>query len=266
MLEFILAFMPVFVLFLGIVQLTLLAVAQLVVRHAAITAARSAVVVLPDDPRHYLNEPINHIDPPASLLGMAATVVAARLAGVPMADALDDHSRISAIHTAAYVPLAAIAPDAALSVRMFGWSGASNVATALGSSGVGRLAFGVGVYLPIATAVTFPVAPGARELQELEVSTDPVVVRVTHLVPCAVPLAGALLCRKLKWAAGCGGWRAPARPTRPARHCRSCAPQPALRFRIDCGPARLPVAVLQAEASMPAQPTRYPYPVEARQP
>ena len=56
MLEFLLAFVPVLLLFLGAVQLTLLSVAELVVQHAAIAGARSAAVVLDDDPARYENE------------------------------------------------------------------------------------------------------------------------------------------------------------------------------------------------------------------
>jgi Flp pilus assembly protein TadG len=56
MLEFLVAFVPVLLLFLGAVQLALLSVAELVVRHAAIAGARSAAVVLDDDPARYENE------------------------------------------------------------------------------------------------------------------------------------------------------------------------------------------------------------------
>jgi hypothetical protein len=51
--EFLIAFMPVFVLFLSLVQLVLIEMANLVAKHAAVTAARAAMVVLPDDPAHY---------------------------------------------------------------------------------------------------------------------------------------------------------------------------------------------------------------------
>jgi Flp pilus assembly protein TadG len=56
MLEFLVAFVPVLVLFLGVLQLALLAVAQLAVQHAAIAGARSASVVLDDDPAAYGGE------------------------------------------------------------------------------------------------------------------------------------------------------------------------------------------------------------------
>jgi hypothetical protein len=51
--EFLIAFLPIFVLFLSLVQLTLIEMANLVAKHAAVTAARAAMVVLPDDPANY---------------------------------------------------------------------------------------------------------------------------------------------------------------------------------------------------------------------
>ena len=51
-----LAFMPIFTLFLGLVQLGVLYVADLAVHHAAYRAARAAAVVLDDDPRYYEGE------------------------------------------------------------------------------------------------------------------------------------------------------------------------------------------------------------------
>lgn len=53
MVEFLIAFLPLFVLFLSLVQFTGLVVAKLVVQHAASTAVRAAVVVLDDDPENY---------------------------------------------------------------------------------------------------------------------------------------------------------------------------------------------------------------------
>ncbi len=48
--EFLIAFFPLLVIFLGICQLALIASARLVVQHAALAAARSAIVVLEDSP------------------------------------------------------------------------------------------------------------------------------------------------------------------------------------------------------------------------
>lgn len=54
--EFLLAFIPIFTLFMGISQLVLLWSARIVVEHAATRAARTAAVVLDDDPRYYDGE------------------------------------------------------------------------------------------------------------------------------------------------------------------------------------------------------------------
>jgi hypothetical protein len=54
-------------------------------------------------------------------------------------------------------------------------------------------------YLSIATAIVFPLAPGSSALQLTEVSEDLIVLRVVHLVPCAVPVVRTLLCSKLSW-------------------------------------------------------------------
>jgi hypothetical protein len=51
--EFLIAFLPVYVFFLCLLQLGLLFTVQLLTEHAAVSAARAAAVVLADDPRHY---------------------------------------------------------------------------------------------------------------------------------------------------------------------------------------------------------------------
>lgn len=51
--EFLVAFFPLFVFFLGLVQLADLHQANIIVHHAAMMAVRSAIVILPDDPQFY---------------------------------------------------------------------------------------------------------------------------------------------------------------------------------------------------------------------
>jgi hypothetical protein len=55
--EFLLAFMPIFIFFMALIQLSLIYSAKLVVDHATYRALRSAIVVLDDDPRYYGGEP-----------------------------------------------------------------------------------------------------------------------------------------------------------------------------------------------------------------
>ena len=59
MIEFVIVFLPLFLLMLCILQLALLYATSLGVRHAATIGARSAIVVLPDDQARYDGEPLN---------------------------------------------------------------------------------------------------------------------------------------------------------------------------------------------------------------
>jgi hypothetical protein len=51
--EFLIAFLPVYMLFLCLIQLTILFTSRLVTEHAAVHAARAAAVVFGDDPAEY---------------------------------------------------------------------------------------------------------------------------------------------------------------------------------------------------------------------
>ncbi len=56
--EFLIAFMPIFTMFLGLIQLADLHQANIIVNHSAMMAVRSAVVILHDDPAYYENAEI----------------------------------------------------------------------------------------------------------------------------------------------------------------------------------------------------------------
>jgi hypothetical protein len=60
--EFLIVFLPLYVLFMSLVQLGFVQVANLVTKHAAIMAVRSAIVVLPDNPAYYGNVPVNRVE------------------------------------------------------------------------------------------------------------------------------------------------------------------------------------------------------------
>jgi len=60
--EFLVAFLPVFTMFLGLVQLMDLHQANVVVHHAAMLTARSAAVVLHDDPQYYNNVEMGQVN------------------------------------------------------------------------------------------------------------------------------------------------------------------------------------------------------------
>jgi Flp pilus assembly protein TadG len=57
--EFLIAFLPLFLFFSALVQLGMVQIADLVTKHAAVTAARAAIVVLTDDPKYYGGAPVN---------------------------------------------------------------------------------------------------------------------------------------------------------------------------------------------------------------
>lgn len=59
--EFLIAFLPVFTFFLCLLQLALLFSVRLVAEHAALTAARSAAVIIADEKTRYGNEPPNQL-------------------------------------------------------------------------------------------------------------------------------------------------------------------------------------------------------------
>ena len=57
--EFLIAFLPLFVMFMSLVQLAFVVVANIATKNAAVAAVRAAVVVLPDDPAFYDGEAVN---------------------------------------------------------------------------------------------------------------------------------------------------------------------------------------------------------------
>lgn len=59
--EFLVAFLPVFFFFLSLVQYVFLEGANLIVKHAASTAVRAAIVVVHDDPAHYGGVPTGSV-------------------------------------------------------------------------------------------------------------------------------------------------------------------------------------------------------------
>lgn len=270
-LEFLLAFIPVFVLFLGFVQLVLLAVASLVVQHAAVRAARSAIVVLDDDPRHYGGAERRNLlaDGPADTTWEERLAEELGSTGEPAPPTHPAQARLgyggvrmAAIGRAAHATLAAIAAEPS---RVFQWLGVQNpsVASALGTGSVGRALHGIAVYAPFTTAVTFPVAPGASERREGTLPPDaPVTVRVTHLFDCAVPIGAALICRKLSWDADRGRlewFGGDAEDTEHTDAFDELRFAPGARDHSLLALARTRFAILRAEATLPAQSAPYRY-------
>lgn len=174
--EFLMVFIPIFLLFMGIAQLGLLFSARLLVHHAANRAVRSAAVVLDDHPRYYNDEPRGFTSGPALVAGQVSTVLS-RL-GFQIASANQPiMSRRATIEAAAALPLIGLAP------MRLGTLGGS-----LGSKG---LAHSI-QYTLESLSVDIPSFPKTTVLGS--VMPEPVSVRVRYRYACGVPLAGKLVC------------------------------------------------------------------------
>lgn len=195
--EFLIAFVPLWVFFLCVIQVAFTAQADLVVKHSADSAARSAVVVLPDDPSEYGGEPQRslHRNPvTASDIGRVLERVSSTLASSSssqvMTTALSDQillnlgkSRLNTIRLAAHVPVMSLAP-----VNV-GHDSQPSIAKTVGAKRKLLTAF---YYQPFALAVTFP---GLRT----NVANGPeITVRVTYAYQCTIPLARKLLCQSFR--------------------------------------------------------------------
>ncbi|MGB8332666.1 MAG: hypothetical protein WCE62_21255 [Polyangiales bacterium] len=193
-LEFLIAFVPLWTFFLCMVQLAFIAHANLLVKHSADSAARSAVVVLPDDPNEYGGEPEMSVDRNpltasdiAAALGRLGSGIAYRGGELSVGSALSDEilvnlgrSRLNTIRLAAHVPVMPLAP------ANVGYDSRPSIAKAIG--GAGKLVSAL-YYQPFALAVTFP------QLAENLGKGSEITVRVTYAYQCTVPLARRLLCQ-----------------------------------------------------------------------
>jgi len=190
--EFLLVFLPVFLLFLCILELGFLYTGRLVAQHAATRAVRAAVVILDDDPAFYGGEARNGVDINGStasespieafMAGAGYGGTATRPAGGP---------RFRDIRSAASIPLLAVAPtDSQLSTAL---GDGDSVRNAIGLGG-GRATNGAEAYNEAALAVTFPTAPEANSFRTTFNRDDLITVRVTYLMHCSVPLVPVLMC------------------------------------------------------------------------
>jgi hypothetical protein len=259
--EFIIAFVPIFVLFLGVVQLALLSVANLVVQHAAVAGARAASVVLDDDPRYYDGAARGDVSKVGATTNGGFERALAQRVG-ETGEAVQGFSlggpRMTAIRNAVHVPLAAIAPEPGLFLYLISPTARAGLAQVLGSLPASRLIFGLTFWEPITTAVTFPKAAGSSELFGSQFTdTITIRVRVTHLVPCMVPVVSALMCKMLI------SIGKPAKPPVDTPKDRQARARKELRSAPGASMQKLfaftRVVLLQAEATMPAQTATYQY-------
>lgn len=227
--EFLICFMPVWVMMLGMIQIALVYTAHLVVQHAATTAVRAAVVVIPEDPQRYSGATAyNVIDggntsgpsPVTRFLDFLSRIGSALSSfgfggdggsgGTGQGAVGQTYPRRNAryddIWQAAAMPLMAIAPQpAAIWPQAFGRHPAIVAALGSGTNDIldnpaARAAVGALVYNKAALSVTFPSAPGASSfVAQWPNPHDPtqapmVYTRVTYLFHCAVPIAAQIMC------------------------------------------------------------------------
>lgn len=180
--EFLIAFPPVLILFLCLVQLSLMYVGKLAVRHSANRAARAAIVVLPDDPQYYDDEEVNRIDYHDS--GTATESDSFFGAGVATGGG---SPRIRAIRSAAYIPLTPLAPSLENVMED------ESVRSAFDRGVLDALA-GAFVYNRGATSVSFPEEPGSQTFREEFEQNELVTTRVTYFFNCGVPIVNRFMC------------------------------------------------------------------------
>lgn len=193
-LEFLIGFVPIWILFLCSVQLAFIAQANLLVKHAADSAARSAAVVLADDSNEYGGEP--EMSVARNRVTASDIVGAIGRVGSALRSSADSHSvaaafsdrtlvnlgrsRLNTIRLAAHIPLMPLAPVDV---------GGDTQPTLAKTVGGSRKLLSALYYQPFAVAVTFPGLEG-------DLATGPeITVRVTYAYQCTVPLARHILCR-----------------------------------------------------------------------
>ena len=209
--EFLIAFFPLLVIFLGICQLALIASARLVVQHAALAAARSAIVVLEDSPDDFGGAGKGKLtEHPGEAKATPETALRALGIEVPEApqSPLDEvvgkavvatdarpqqGARMQTIRTAAYLPLLALAPRS----DALGPASDPSLGDSLPAGFESRLSFGLR-WTRAASVITLHDVPSTEELAVEPIEHKaPVTVRATYLVHCAVPLVRALVCDTL---------------------------------------------------------------------
>ncbi len=223
--EFLIAFLPFFIMVLGMTQTALMYMGHLVVQHAANIAARAAIVVIPDDPARYGDAPVGSVaagaetssEPSAidrfigllggdsgsspSIPGLSGgegggggSGGGSGGAGDPAAIYSHRNARMRAIAEAASIPLMSISPSIQqLAPQLFGQS--DNVHAGLGSNNPMWRAIASLLYNRAAVAVTFPTAPGAAQYRNSFGRDDAITTRVTYLFHCGIPIARQIMCQ-----------------------------------------------------------------------
>lgn len=206
--EFLLAFIPLFFMFLGMLQMGLLYGASLVVQHSANVAARAAIVVMDDDPQYYDDEARRELQTSASgmssFINGANSIIGSIFGMSSSGPQWTGGARLQAIEFAASMPLLPLSPSLGSIARL---PQDESVRGALGMTGLdspeARVAWGL-VYNRMALRVTFPTTAGRSgdyhttfDAPSGEGDAGQVIARVTYLYNCQIPLANRLMCEDL---------------------------------------------------------------------
>lgn len=274
-LEMLMSLLPILLTFLGICQLALFLVAQLVVQHAATRAARAAMVLLEDSPARFdgarrgsLTEGQSGeedsslpVDASAADLGrfsLSPASLPSRIgfghdrAPEPEVE-VPQGARMQAIRAAAYHPLAVLGPPPSSLLR------APTLQGELGSEGVvdsawTRLLAGRLLYVRGAAAISLHPLGDPQTLLSEVAPREAFTVRVAFLFPCGVPLVASWMCsgRSRRWMSllGIGSDE--------AERFREATAQAESRAARDLVLASTPyLALFEAEATMPSHGAHY---------
>jgi len=273
--EFLVAFVPLFLMFLGGLQLALIAQARVVVQHAASLAARAAIVAIDDDPIFYDDGKRKLLSAEGSGEGRDKSqqlVEGLSKASAPPATEGESSGseRLNSVRNAAYLPLSAVGPSHEQVMAWFTGAlggGRHSVGQTLGDAPLLRVLTSLALYVRVASAVTFPRARYAKELRDLEQpwrDGELVHVRVTYLFPCGVPLVRAIACRSLIGMKLGDPWSALSGKEQPFEQALEELGQ-AEWADMQAGLYALPderFLTLQGEAALPNQGAAYRYPSE----
>jgi hypothetical protein len=171
--EFLIAFMPIFTLFMGLLQIMVLYSARIMTQHAATRAARTASVVIDDDPRYYGGEDRGSLAGPSASASERAAAYRRHM-GEGVGPVL--MSRRASIEVSAMLALLAITPR-----------DPSGMGEPAGDS-VDRRA----VYTR--SFVDVEILEGRSGPPATQIGDEDFRVRVIYRYPCAIPFAGPLVC------------------------------------------------------------------------
>lgn len=195
-LEFLFAFFPIFLLFLAVVQLSLAGSARVVVGQAANQAARSAMVVLEEDPEQYDGVPRGMLsegdpNPDESLESLLEELELASNLPSPEREDPQQGARMEPIRTAGSVPLLSLAPSRG------GWQKETSVGDGVRGGWADDFPFSI-FYTRAASQITVHQGATSEQLAVEPVAPDALVrVRVEYLYQCSIPLVRNLLCDEL---------------------------------------------------------------------